>query len=70
MADMKVYKVQKYTGETVSVEATTKSVAVAKAHKLITGQKASSKDVTWNGVHWECKGLRYNTPIVVWAKVI
>jgi transcriptional regulator with GAF, ATPase, and Fis domain len=61
------YEVTKRSGEVVSVEAKNEFVAVAKAHMLITGEKATSKDVTWHGVHAECKGYSYNKPVMTWS---
>jgi len=64
----KIYEVTKQNGGIVSVEARNEFVAIAKAHTKLTGEKATSKDVTWHGVHAECKDHRYNKPVVTWSK--
>lgn len=61
------YEVTKRSGEVVSVEAKNEFVAVAKAHTCITGEKATSKDVSWHGLHAECKGCSYNKPVMTWS---
>lgn len=64
---MNLYEVTKRTGETVNVEAKTEFVAIAKAHKEITGEKATGKKVTWHGLHAECLGHSYNRPVLLWS---
>lgn len=63
----KIYEVTKRTGEVVSIEARNEYVAVAKAHKQITGERATSKDVTWHGMHVECRDHTYNKPVLTWS---
>ena len=65
--NMNTYEVTKRTGEVVSVEAKNEFVAVAKAHTLITREKATRKDVTWHGLHAECKSHEYNKPVMTWS---
>ena len=65
---MKLYEIKKQSGESVNVEARNEFSAIAKAHSQITGEKASSSSVTWHGLHAECLGHKYNTPVVTWSK--
>ncbi len=64
----KVYEVTKSSGELAKVEARSELSAVAKAHKQIVGSRATSKDVTWHGLHAECKGHCYRKPVVIWER--
>lgn len=64
---MNQYEVTKRSGEVVTVDAKNEFSAVAKAHTQITGEKATSKDVTWHGVHAECKAHKYNKPVLTWS---
>jgi hypothetical protein len=64
----KVYEVTKSSGEVATIEARSEFSAIAKAHKQMVGERAMSSDVTWHGLHCECKGHCYRKPVVVWER--
>jgi hypothetical protein len=63
----KIYEVTNAAGQIATVEARSEFSAIAKAHKQIVGNRAASTEVTWHGLHAECKGHCYRKPVVVWA---
>ena len=63
----KVYEVANAAGQIATVEARSEFSAIAKAHRKIVGGSATSADVTWHGLHAECKGHNYRKPVVIWA---
>jgi hypothetical protein len=66
---MNGYEVRSRKGIRVRVEARNPFSAISKAHQAITGERATSKDVTWHGTHAECKGQRYGKPVLVFCGI-
>jgi hypothetical protein len=61
------YQVTTPDGDVVAVDATSAYRAVAKAHKQLTGERATATEVTWHGVYALCKNRRYNKPVIIWS---